>query len=171
MLIYSPRWLFLVPGLVLGVLGAVSAAVLATGTVKVGPVAFSTGTLAVACMSVMVGGQLTAFAFYTKVFAIGEGLLPDDARFSKLFKLFTLEKGIVLGLVVMTLGVGLLVHGFLIWRAAGYGALPYDENMRRLIPAMTLIISGVQIIFGSFFMSVLGLRTASRREPGSGLQQ
>jgi hypothetical protein len=166
MLIYSPRWLFFVPGLALGLLGAISTAVLAGGPLKLGHVEFSTGTLAVACMSVIVGGQLMAFAFYTKVFAIAEGLLPEDGRFSRVFKLFTLEKGIVLGLVVMCAGVGLLLKDFLIWRAASYGVLPYEDNMRRLIPAVTLIVSGIQIVFGSFFMSVLGLKTASRQPPG-----
>jgi len=166
MLIYSPRWLFLVPGLVLGLIGAVCAAVLAVTTVRIGEVEFSSGTLAVACMSVIVGGQLMAFAFYTKVFAIGEGLLPEDKKFSRVFKLFSLEKGIVLGVVVIVLGVGLLLKGLLVWRAAGYGPLPYGENMRRLIPAVTLIVSGLQIVFGSFFMSVLGLKTGSRQPPG-----
>jgi hypothetical protein len=166
MLIYSPRWLFFVPGLALGLIGAICAAVLATGPLKLGHVEFSTGTLAVACMSVIVGGQLMAFALYTKVFAIAEGLLPEDRKFSNVFKLFTLEKGIVLGLAVMCLGAGLLLRDFLVWRGTGYGPLPYDENMRRLILAVTLIVGGIQIVFGSFFMSVLGLKTASRQPPG-----
>jgi hypothetical protein len=167
MLIYSPRWLFLVPGLFLGILGAVSATVLALATVKIGSVEFSAGTLMVACMSVIVGGQLMAFAFYTKVFAIGEGLLPEDRKFSELFRFFSLEKGILLGLGVALLGVALLIKGFWIWKQAGYGVLPYDENMRRLIPAATLIVSGIQIVFGSFFMSVLGLKTTARQPPGT----
>jgi hypothetical protein len=166
MVIYSPRWLFLIPGLALGFIGAICAAVLSTGTLKLGHVELSTGTLAVACMSVIVSGQLMAFAFYTKVFAIAEGLLPDDRKFSHVFKLFTLEKGIVLGLVVMCGGLGLLLKDFLIWRAVGYGVLSYEDNMRRLIPAVTLIVCGIQIVFGSFFMSVLGLKTASRQPPG-----
>jgi hypothetical protein len=165
MLIYSPKWLFLVPGLALAVVGTVCAATLAFGAVKIGNVEFSTGTLAVACMSVIVGGQLTAFAFYTKVFAIGEGLLPQDKRFSRVFRFFSLEKGIVFGLAVIALGLALLLNGFLIWRVAGYGLLSYADNMRRLIPAVTLVVAGIQIVFGSFFMSVLGLRTASRQPP------
>ena len=106
MLIYSPRWLFLVPGLLLVLLGTAAGAALAVAPVHLGNVVFSTGTLAVACMSVIIGTQLVAFAFFTKVFAIGEGLLPQDPKFSKVFKTFTLEKGICFGLAILAAGAG-----------------------------------------------------------------
>jgi hypothetical protein len=167
MLIFSPRWLFLVPGLVLGVLGATAAAVLTLAPVHLGGVEFSTGTLAVACMGVIIGAQLVAFAFFTKVFAIGEGLLPQDPRFSRVFKTFTLEKGICLGLGVLVLGLGLLLYGLWVWKRAGYGLLSYADNMRRLIPAVTLIVLGIQACFASFFLSVLGLKTDSRHPPNT----
>ncbi len=167
MLIYSPRWLFLVPGLLLGVLGAAAATALAIAPIHIGKVEFSTGTLAVACMSVIIGSQLVAFAFFTKVFAIGEGLLPQDPKFSRVFRIFTLEKGIGLGLAILLLGVGLLLHGVWIWKRAGYGLLSYGDNMRRLLPAVTLIVVSIQTVFSSFFMSVLGLRTDSRRPPNT----
>ena len=167
MLIYSPDWLFLLPGLLLGVLGVAAGMALALGPVHVGNVEFSTGTLAVACMAVIIGAQLVAFAFFTKVFAIGEKLLPEDPRFSRVFKTFTLEKGICFGLVILALGLGLLLHNLWIWKQAGYGLLPYADNMRRLLPAVTLIVLSIQTIFSSFFMSVLGLKTGSRRPPNT----
>jgi glycosyltransferase involved in cell wall biosynthesis len=167
MLIYSPRWLFLVPGLLLSGLGVVAGATLAFGTIQLGNVHFSTGTLAVACMSVIIGTQLVAFALFTKVFAVGEGLLPQDPKFSKVFKTFTLEKGIWFGLAILALGFGLLLHSLWVWRRAGYGLLPYADNMRRLLPAVTLIVVSIQTIFSSFFMSVLGLKTNSRRPPNT----
>ena len=167
MLIYSPRWLFLAPGLLLALLGTVAGATLAITPIHFGNVVFSTGTLAVACMSVIIGTQLVAFAFFTKVFAIGEGLLPQDPKFSKVFKTFTLEKGICFGLVLLALGLGLLVRGLWIWKRAGYGLLPYADNLGRLLPAVTLIVVAIQTVFSSFFMSVLGLRTDSRRPPNT----
>ena len=112
-------------------------------------------------------GQLVAFAFFTKVFAIGEGLLPQDAKFSRVFRYFTLEKGLGAGLVIFLLGIGLLLHAWWVWKQARYGVLPYGENLRRLIPAVTFIVVGIQIVFSSFFMSVLGLRTASRHPPAT----
>jgi glycosyltransferase involved in cell wall biosynthesis len=165
MLIYSPRWLFLVPGLALFFVGAIVAATLALTTLRMGQVEFDVGTLAVACMGAIIGLQLVAFAFFTKTFAIGEGLLPEDPKFSRLFKFFSLEKGIVAGLIILLGGAALLLHGFAVWKQASYGPLSYSANMRRLVPASTLLVIGIQVIFSSFFMSVLGLRTASRHPP------
>lgn len=166
MLIYSPRWLFLIPGLLLAVAGAGIGGILALGPVRLGGVRFDVGTLAVAAMLFMVGAQLCAFAVFTKVFAIGEGLLPQDARFARLFRFFTLEKGILAGLAALLVGLVLLFYALWVWRQTGYGVLPYEENLRRLIPAVTLILAGVQVIFSSFFLSVLGLKTHTRTPPG-----
>jgi glycosyltransferase involved in cell wall biosynthesis len=165
MLLYSPRWLFLVPGLLLSVLGIAVSAALSCKTFHLGAVVFNVGTLAVACMTVIVGFQLVAFAFYTKVFAIAEGLLPDDPKLARAFKIFTLERGIIAGLVVLLAGIILLVRALWIWRQADYGLLPPEDNLRRLIPAVTLVVVGVQVVFSSFFMSALGLKTASRKPP------
>ena len=167
MLIYSPRWLFLMPGLGLAILGLVSGAALAVRPLQVGGIAFDTGTLAVASLFVIIGEQLVAFALFTKVFAISEGLLPQDAKFLNIFRYFSLEKGIVLGLLLLLLGLGLLGHAFWIWKEARFGNLPFGENLRRLIPAVTLIALGIQTVFSSFFLSILGLRTASRHPSGN----
>lgn len=166
MLIYSPRWLFLMPGLMLGAVGTIAGVILALkGQVDFGKVKLDVGTLTVSAMAVIIGVQLVAFGFFTKVFAIAEGLLPEDPKFSGVFKVFTLEKGIVFGLLVLLGGVALLGNALWVWKTAGYGALDYAGNLRRLIPAVTLVVLGVQVIFSSFFMSVLGLKTASRKPP------
>jgi hypothetical protein len=101
-------------------------------------------------MVVVVGVQLVAFGFFTKVFAVAEGLLPENRSFSRLFCFFTLEKGIVSGLGVLIAGLVLLVRAVWIWQQAGYGILNYADNLHRLIPAVTLVVLGVQVIFSSF---------------------
>ncbi len=167
MLIYSPRWLFLAPGLFLSALGVILAAALSVNDIKIGGVQLNVGTLMTACMAVVVGFQLVAFAFFTKVFAIAEGLLPEDPRLARIFKIFTLEKGIAAGLIVFLAGTILLLRAVWLWEQADFGPLPStEENLRRLIPAATLMILGIQGVFSSFFMSVLGLKTVSRRPPG-----
>ena len=163
MLLYSPRWLFLVPGLLISFLGIAVSAVLSLTTFHIGPVVFDVGTLAVSCLTIVIGFQLVAFAFYTKVFAIAEGLLPEDPKLTRVFKIFTLEKGILLGMAVLLAGVLLLVEALWIWRQTGYGNLSPEDNLRRLIPAATLVGVSVQIIFSSFFISALGLKTKSRK--------
>jgi glycosyltransferase involved in cell wall biosynthesis len=165
MLLFSPRWLFLAPGLLLSILGFVAAAALSVTTFHFGGIVFDVGTLVVACMAVIIGFQLVAFAFFTKVFAIAEGLLPDDPQFSRAFKFFTLEKGILAGLLILLAGIGLLAHALWVWRLANYGSLDYAQNLRRLIPAATLIVLGIQSVFSSFFMSALGLKTRFRKPP------
>jgi glycosyltransferase involved in cell wall biosynthesis len=165
MLLYSPRWLFLVPGLLLMSVGGAVGGVLSFGNIHLGTVQLDVGTLAVTCMAVIVGLQLVAFAFFTKVFAIAEGLLPQDPQFSNVFRFFTLEKGIVAGLAVLIFGCGLLAYALHLWRTAHYSPLDASENLRRLLPAVTLIVVGIQVVFSSFFLSMLGLKTASRRPP------
>ena len=167
MLLFSPRWLFLVPGLALSALGFVLAAALSLQDIKIGGVVLNVGTLVVASMTIIVGFQLVAFAFFTKVFAIAEGLLPEDPKLTRVFKVFTLEKGLVFGLLVLLGGLVLLARSVWIWQQANYGILPSTEdNLRRLIPATTLVVLGIQTIFSSFFMSTLGLKTATRKPPG-----
>jgi hypothetical protein len=65
------------------------------------------------------------------------------------------------------LGGGLLAYAIAVWKSAHYGALDYSENLRRLLPAVTLIMAGIQIVFSSFFLSILGLKTSSRRPPAN----
>ncbi len=166
MLLFSPRWLFLYPGICLSLLGVVFAARLSLGDVQAGRILFSVGALAVASTIVIVGFQLVAFAFFTKVFAIAEGLLPDDPKFTRIFRFFTLEKGIIFSLLALLTGTLLLGRSIWIWKQAHYGIFPSTaENLRRLIPAVTFIALGVQGVFSSFFMSALGLKTAKRKPP------
>jgi glycosyltransferase involved in cell wall biosynthesis len=168
MLIYSPRWLFLVPGIVLAAVGTIASAAIALTDLRIGHVEFDAGTLSISCMAVVIGVQLVAFAFFTKVFAIGEGLLPQDPKFSRIFKVFSLEKGIVAGLILFLAGFALLLHALWVWKEAHYGSLSYSENLKRLLPAVTMIVVSIQGIFSSFFMSVLGLKTARRNPPSPG---
>ncbi len=165
MLLFSPRWLFFAPGILLALLGIILAGALSVQNIAIGGISLNVGTLMMACMAVIVGFQLVVFAFFTKVFAIAEGLLPDDPKFSRVFRFFNLEKGILFGLAVLLAGILLFLRAVWIWRQHHYGDLDYEENLRRLIPAATLIVLGVQTVFSSFFMSALGLKTAKRKPP------
>jgi hypothetical protein len=161
MLIYSPRWLFLVPGLVLTILGTLASAWIFLAPRHVGGVEFDAGSLLMACMGVIVGVQLLAFAGFTKAFAIAEGLLPEDPRFRNILRFVTLERGLLAGLAIGLAGATTLGWSIYLWSKADFGSLPYPENLRRLILAVTLIVVGLQIVFSSFFLGVLGLKDSS----------
>jgi glycosyltransferase involved in cell wall biosynthesis len=168
MLLFSPRWLFLIPGLILALIGVLGTAALMDTDIRIGSVLFNVGTLAMACMSLIVGFQLITFAFFTKVFAIAEGLLPDDPRLSRVFRKVTLEKGVIAGSALLLAGFAILVRALWIWRGANYGILSSaEDNLRQIIPASTLIVLGIQTVFSSFFISALGLKTSSRRPPAA----
>jgi hypothetical protein len=162
---YSPHWLFLVPGLILTALGALASAWIFLAPRHVGGIEFDAGSLLVACMGSIVGVQLVAFACFTKAFAIAEGLLPEDPKFAKALRLITLERGLIAGLLISLTGAALLAWSIYLWSQVHFGSLPYPENLRRLILAVTLIIIGLQTVFSSFFLGVLGLKTAA---PGHG---
>jgi hypothetical protein len=156
-LMYSPRWLFLVPGFALVLVGLSGYAVALPG-VTVSGVRIDVHTLLFASLSILCGYQAILFGVFTKTFAIGEGMLPADARMTRLYKLINLERGLVAGVLAAVAGVALLLVAVGQWRQAGFGDLDYSQTMRWVIPGVTLTALGVQTIFSSFFLSILGLR-------------
>ncbi len=158
-LVSSPRWLFLMPGLLVMLLGVLGYAI-AFPRLSFGGVTFDVHTLLFASLALICGYQSAVFAVLTKVFAVAEGLLPPDERIARLTKVASLEKCLVGAALVMLLGLGLLAGAVLQWRAVGFGPLDYGYTMRWVIPGVTLTALGFQTILSSFYMSVL---TLSRR--------
>jgi hypothetical protein len=163
MLIYTPRWLFLMPGLLLTGAGALLALILYFNGLSLGEWHAGLSGLATACAATIVGLQLIAFSFFTKVFGVGEGLLPPSPKFTRIFEHFTLERGIVGGLVLFLAGLALFFRYEWDLRIAHVPESPFE--LRKVIAATTLVVLGLHGIFASFFMSVLGLKTVSRRPP------
>ena len=156
-LLFSPRWLFLLPGLLLVIIGLLGYA-LALPAVKIGPATFDAHTLLFSSLFILLGYQSALFALFTKTFAINEGLLPSDANFERFFRLVNLERGIVLGLGALTLGLGMLLGAVLFWTRVGFGQLDYARTMRWVIPGATLTALGFQTILSGFFVSILGMK-------------
>jgi len=156
-MLYSPRWLYVLPGIVLGGAGLVLAA-LVYGRVSIGAAVLDAHTLLFASLFCILGYQSLLFGALTKVFAIGEHLMPMNRRAAQLFRVFTLERGLVAGALALLAGAGLLGTAVLSWWQQDFGRLDYSETMRVVIPGVTLTALGFQTILGSFFMSVLGMR-------------
>ncbi len=162
-LLYSPRWLFLYPGLALMLAGTLLGLWLLPAQRTVGNVTFDVHTMVYAAAFVLLGFQAVAFAVFTKIFAISEGLLPPDPTLDKLFRYITLEVGLVLGALLMAAGLGASLYSVGDWGARHFGALNYSHTMRLVIPAALLLTLGAQTVFASFFVSVLGLRRVNVR--------
>jgi hypothetical protein len=157
-LLYSPRWLFLYPGIALMLLGTALGLWLLPAPRKLGGITFDVHTLVYAAAFVLLGFQAIAFACFTKIFAVSEGLLPPDAALDKLFRYITLELGVAVGAALTIAGFSASVYAVRAWSAQHFGMMDYSRTMRIVIPAALLLTLGAQTIFASFFMSVLGLR-------------
>ena len=156
-LICSPRWLFLVPGIMLVLLGITGYAIAMPGITLSG-VTFDAHTLLFASLAILCGYQSIVFAILTKNFAISEGLLPEDPRMNRFFKVVNLERGLIFSSIALLIGMALLMAAVHYWRQAGFGHLDYAHTMRLVVPGATLTAIGFQTILSSFFVSILGMR-------------
>ena len=114
--------------------------------------------LVYAAVAVLLGFQAIAFAVFTKMFAVSEGLHPADPALDRLFRYVTLEVGLLAGSALTLAGFVTSFYAVGIWGSQHFGPLDYSHTMRLVIPAALFLTLGVQTVFASFFMSVLGLR-------------
>ena len=162
LLLFSPRWLFLYPGLLLMLLGALVSGSLLLGPRVVDGITFDIHTFLYAAMAIIIGYQTVIFAVFTKVFAITEGLLPNDPRLTTLFRYIQLETGIIAGTLMLVGGISLSVYAFSFWSATSFGPLDPSRTLRLVIPAVTMMALGLQTVLSSFFLSILGMERHSR---------
>lgn len=150
LLLYSPRWLFLYPGIVLILLGIISSIILLS-SIKVHSLLYSS-------IAIIIGFQLVNFAIFTKVYATKEGLLPPDKKTINFINYFTLELGLIVGSLLFLAGLIGSIFALFYWESVDFGSLNPAETMRLVIPSGTAIALGLQIIFSSFFLGILNLK-------------
>ena len=128
------------------------------GPRQVGATIIDVHTLLYAAAAILIGYQSVVFSVLTKVFAIQEGLLPEDPRLNRLFRTITLETGLLVGAAL--LGAGLLGSILAVgqWSTSSFGPLPPEIGLRRVIPSALAMVLGCETILASSFLSVLGLR-------------
>jgi hypothetical protein len=156
-LLYSPRWLFLYPGIALVAAGALLGAWLLPAPRTIGSVTFDVHTLLYAAAFVLLGFQSICFAVFTKLFAVSEGLHPPDPTLDKFFRYVTLEVGLAVGAVLLMGGFMASLMAVIGWGLQHFGPLDYSHTMRSVILAVMLLTLGAETVFTSFFLSVLGL--------------
>jgi glycosyltransferase involved in cell wall biosynthesis len=182
LMLYSPRWLFLYPGLLLTLLGLVSTIALVVGPVEIGNVGFDVGTLLFAFAATILGYQGVLFALLSHDYAEQEGFLPR-ARFHRFRSWLDLEKSIGLGVGIFLLGVVLTFISLWQWRDAGFGSMPPADSVRSAVPGVLGLVLGNQTVLFGLFLSFLRIRVvrpapevavedptlrASRAEPAPG---
>jgi Glycosyl transferase family 2 len=164
LLLYSPRWLFFYPGLAMLAVGVGAGAAIIPGPLSIGGIRFDVDTLVGASALVITGVQAILFAIFTSIYASNEGFLPHSAAIKRLKKVWTLERGLAVGGVLAMAGIAGLVASVVMWYTSStFGRLPYESALRIVIPSATAFITSCQIILGTFFMSILDIRTTSHR--------
>jgi glycosyltransferase involved in cell wall biosynthesis len=162
-LLFSPQWLFLRPGgflILLGLMGFL----IAMPKTTIRGITFDVHTLLFASLFIITGYQSIFFAVFSKLFAVSEGLLHEDWRLTRILRVFTLERGMLVGTVLMLAGIAGLAVAIDQWWTNHFGALDYSRTMRWVIPGVTLTTLGFQTIMSSFFLSLLEL--PRRRQDG-----
>ena len=158
LLIYSPRWLFLYPGLAMMAAGLALLLWLLPGTRYVGGIALDIHTLLYASGLIMLGLQACLFSIFTKLFGINLRLLPPDRTFYRVINAFTLERGLVLGVLLVAGGMVGSIDAVVNWKGVAFGPQQPQELMRIVVPSLTSILLGMEIVFASFFVSILQLK-------------
>lgn len=158
LLIFSPRWLFFYPGLILLLLGGLAGLILFFGPVNTDLRLFDFHSFILAGTIMVLGLSMLSFAFITRVFAYNFGLLPNRPGFFNLFKYFTLETGLAGGLLVILLGILLIVRAAILSYSPGFDSLGFGNSIRLVFGGALSIITGGQIVLTSFVLSMLGLK-------------
>jgi glycosyltransferase involved in cell wall biosynthesis len=167
LLLYSPRWLFLYPGLLMMIVGGLASAWLLPRERSIGSVHLDVDTLLYTLACLLIGFHATVFSVSAKVFAIAEGLLPEDPRFSRWFRYITLETGLLAGLFLLSLGLGGTAYALLLWKSSGFGPLSARSMLRLTMPSAVALMLSAEIFFSSFFLSMMGMsrKNASPIDP------
>lgn len=158
LLMYSPKWLFMYPGIILLLLGFTVMFGLIPGPRTINGVTFDIHTMLYGSMAIILGLQTVAFALFSKVFAISHRLIPDDDRITEIMRAITLERGLISGIVLSLVGLLGSLYAFVYWGNTSFGPLVPGSMMRITIPSLTSIVVGIQIILASFFLSILGVK-------------
>jgi hypothetical protein len=160
LLLFSPRWLFLYPGLAMILAGAAGGVAILTGPILLGGVMANANlaTLAGACALVVIGFQAVLFAIFTAVYATNEGFLPPNNTLGRFLQSWTLERGLAAAAMLGLAGLGGGIAALLIWADSKSDT----DILRIILPSLTALMISCQLVFSAFFISILGIRHGSR---------
>lgn len=164
LLIFSPKWLFFYPGLVLLISGLLGFALLGKQPLEVMGIGFDVQSLLFMSASVITGVQLLSFSSLARSLGKRLNLLPRDPQSGLLRSILTMDRVLVIGVVVFFIGLFLAFASVGLWSDAGYGSLDPSVSLRTIIPSVTLMISGTQIFFSAFFYGIIESFVISKKD-------
>ncbi len=159
LLLYSPRWLFLLPGVLLFLVGGVAMALITRHTVLLGGVGLDIHTLAYSGAFIILGFQMILFAVFSKIVGQDGGWLPQSRGFSRVMSMVSLEAGLVVSGLLFVGGILLTMGALGIWSESNFGGLDPRVTMRWVVPAVTMLALSGEMLLASFFLEVLRMRT------------
>ena len=164
LLLYSPGWIFLIPGIILMILGLTGTAILMAGPVQIGNKKLDVHTLVYTSSSILLGFQFISFYVFSRIYAAIHGLWPGQEKFLHRFeKYFTLEKGILAGAIIFLTGIYLTLKSVSYWQKTHFGNIDPVIVLRWVIPSALLLILGIQVIISFFYLSFLTLKSKQKR--------
>jgi glycosyltransferase involved in cell wall biosynthesis len=157
MLLYSPNWLFLFPGLILMLVGLAGTVLLEQNSIQLQHARLGLDTLIYLAFMSVGGYQSVLFAVLSRIYAVQEHLYPASPGFRHIFRYINLERGLIVGVLIALSGIAAAVYSFLMWRNAGFGDLNIEHVARIVIPSSMAITLGFETVLFSFFLSTLGI--------------
>ena len=155
LLMMSPRWLMFYPGICMLAIGVAGELAILRGPIIVRGVGFDIHTMLYAAGATILGIQLVLFSLLARAVGVLKNLLPMTRSLARFFRIFTLERGILLGLSLGIAGLGLAGYSVESWAHARLAALDPASMMRVAIPSVTLMLAGAEIIFASFLIGLI----------------
>ncbi len=160
--LYSPRWLFFYPGLILAGISFLAGIVLEITTVHIGNVGFGVDSLAVVCSLFIVGIQAIFFSAFSKIYGIRMGLIPDNPTVRK-FRFFMKPANLIAaGTGLLALSTAGLIAAFLYWGGKNFGNLNPVDALRFILPSSAFLVVGFQLFMSGLFMGVLEISGSER---------
>jgi hypothetical protein len=163
LLMMAPRWLMLYPGIALIVTGTAAQLAILRAPIVIDGVGFDIHTMLYAAGATVLGVQLVLFSVLARAIGVLKNHLPMSGQLERFLRVFTLERGIVVGVLLGLAGLGLAGYSVGSWASERLGALDPRSVMRVTIPSVTLMLAGAEIFFASFLLGFADLRA---RRPG-----
>lgn len=155
LLMYSPRWLFFYPGLIISIVGLLFSLWLLPAERRIGGLRFDVDSLIYALGLFLIGVHIIVFAVSAKIFGTREGFLPPNASIERIMRKIPLEAGLMTGILLILTGVCIFISELLSWRAVNFGSLDPRHMLRLTLPSATALMLGFEIVFSSFFLGML----------------